>query len=152
MNQNPFMQEAINQAKIAYEYDEVPVGAVIVKDGKIIAKAYNQNRKLNDPTAHAEILALRMAAKNINHYRLDNHDIYITLEPCLMCASAISLARIRRVYFAAFDEKFGAIESNPGILSAQNFYHRFETYSKIGQNESRLLLQKFFADKRVKNK
>ena len=146
------MQEALNQAKIAYENDEVPVGAVIVKDGQIIAKAHNQNRKLNDPTAHAEILALREAAKNANHHRLDDHDIYITLEPCLMCASAISLAKIKRVYFAAHDEKFGAIESNPGILQAQNSYNRFEIYSKIGQNDSKLLLQKFFTKKRLEKK
>lgn len=150
MKQNPFMIEALLQAEIAFIKDEVPVGAVIVENQKIIAATYNQNRLLKDPTAHAEILALRQAAKIKNSARLDDCDLYVTLEPCAMCASAISLARIRRVYYAASDFKFGAIENGVRIFSNTNSacYHRPEVYSGFSVEKSMKLLQDFFRLKR----
>lgn len=144
MQQNKFMQEALNQAKIAFEKDEVPVGCVIVCEGKIIAKSFNQNRTLNDAFAHAEILALKKASKIKNSPRLDDCDLYVTLEPCIMCFGAISWAKIRNLYFAANDEKFGAISS--GAIM-QN-YHKPEIYSGIAETESQKLLQDFFRSKR----
>lgn len=141
---NNFMQEALKQAKIAFKKDEVPVGSVIVCEGKIIAKGHNQNRKLNDPCAHAEIIALRKASKIKNSPRLDDCDIYITLEPCAMCLAAISFAKIRNVYFGAFDEKFGAISNN---LLGKNYY-KSEIYSGFCEVESVKLLQDFFKNKR----
>jgi len=148
MNKNSFMEEALLQAKIAFEKDEVPVGAIIVENGKIIAKTHNQNRQLNDPTAHAEILALREAARIKNSSRLDECDLYVTLEPCGMCAAAISLARIKRVYYAASDEKFGAIENGVRFFSSSSCYHKSEIYSGINAEESVKLLRTFFQNKR----
>jgi tRNA(adenine34) deaminase len=123
MSQNLFMQEALRQARIAFEKDEVPVGAVVVEDGKIIAATHNQNLALKDPTAHAEILALRQAAQIKNSSRLDGCDLYITLEPCAMCASAIALARIKRIYYAASDAKFGAVENGVKIFHNSSCHH-----------------------------
>jgi len=147
MKQN-LMEEALKQAKIAFEKDEVPVGAIIVENGKIIASAFNQNLALNDPTAHAEILALRKAAEIKNSSRLDECDIYVTLEPCTMCAAAISLARIKRVYYALSDEKFGAVENGVRFFSNSNCHHKPEVYSGINESESKKLLQNFFKNKR----
>jgi tRNA(adenine34) deaminase len=144
MQQNKFMQEALNQAKIAFEKDEVPVGCVIVCEGKIIAKSFNQNRLLNDAFAHAEILALKEASKIKNSPRLDDCDLYVTLEPCMMCFGAISWARIRNLYFGANDEKFGAISSGAVM---QN-YHKPEIYCGIAEEESQQLLKKFFKSRR----
>ena len=143
-----FMSEAIAQAKLAFEKDEVPVGAVIVEDGKVIAATHNFNLHLKDPTAHAEILALRQAAQIKNSARLDDCDLYITLEPCAMCAAAISLARIRRIYYALSDEKFGAIENGIRIFSGKSCYHKPEIYSGIYEEEARNLLVNFFKLKR----
>lgn len=145
---NNFMLEALRQAKIAFEKDEVPVGAVIVEGEEIIAAAHNQNLSLNDPTAHAEILTLRQAAQIKNSSRLDGCDLYVTLEPCAMCASAIALARIRRVYYAASDEKFGAVENGARIFNSSSCHHHPEIYSGISEEESRELLQSFFRSKR----
>jgi len=142
------MNEALLQAKIAFEKDEVPVGAVIVSDGKIIAKAFNQNITLKDPCAHAEILVLREAAKIKNSHRLDDCDLYVTLEPCAMCAAAISWAKIRRVYFGAMDEKFGAIESSAHLFNHQSHYYRPEIYSGFLADEAKELMQNFFKNKR----
>jgi tRNA(adenine34) deaminase len=144
MKPNIFMQEALNQAKIAFTKDEVPVGAVIVCDGVIIAKSFNQNISLNDPCAHAEILALKKAAEVKNSPRLDDCDLYVTLEPCTMCLGAISWARIKSLYFGACDEKFGAI-TNGAILKN---YHKPEIYSGINEEESKKLIQDFFRAKR----
>ncbi|MDX2083127.1 MAG: nucleoside deaminase [Rickettsiales bacterium] len=143
-----FMAEAIAQAKIAFEKDEVPVGAIIVENNKIIARSHNNNLHLKDPTAHAEILALRQASLIKNSSRLDNCDIYITLEPCVMCAAAISLARIRRIYYAASDEKFGAIENGIKIFHSSSCYHKAEIYSGICEEEAKEILRKFFKSKR----
>ena len=148
MSKINFMEEAMRQAELAFEKNEVPIGAVVVENGKIIATSHNSNLELNDPTAHAEILALRKAAQEKKSSRLDNCDIYTTLEPCSMCASAIALARIRRVYYAASDEKFGAVENGARIFSSSSCFHHPEIYSGIGEEKSRLLLQKFFKQKR----
>ena len=142
------MEEALKQARIAFEKDEVPVGAVIVENGKIIATSHNQNLILKDPTAHAEILVMREAAKIKDSARLDGCDLYVTLEPCAMCASAIALARIRRVYYAASDVKFGAVENGARIFSSTSCHHKPEIYSGISEEESKELMQKFFRNKR----
>ena len=142
------MKEALKQAKIAFEKDEVPVGAVIVENGKIIATSHNQNLILKDPTAHAEILVMREAAKIKDSARLDGCDLYVTLEPCAMCASAIALARIRRVYYAASDIKFGAVENGARIFSSTSCHHKPEIYSGISEEESKELMQSFFRNKR----
>lgn len=142
------MEEALHQAQIAFEKDEVPVGAVIVENGKIIAAAHNYNLHLKDPTAHAEILALREAAQIKNSARLDDCDLYVTLEPCAMCAAAISLARIRRVYYAASDEKFGAVENGTRFFSSPTCHHKPESYSGIQEEEAKKILVSFFKSKR----
>ena len=143
-----FMELAMNQAQIAFKKDEVPVGAVIVENGKIIASAYNCNLTKKDPTAHAEILTLRKAAKIKGTSRLDGCDLYVTLEPCAMCAAAIALARIRRVYYAASDLKFGAVENGARIFASSSCFHQPEIYSGILEEESKKLLQDFFKSKR----
>lgn len=141
------MLAAIEQAKKAVDHDEVPVGAILVKDGEIISKNFNRNISLKDPTAHAEILVMREASEKLGSHRLDGCDIYITLEPCAMCAAAISLAKIRRVYYAASDEKFGAIET--GLMSkTSSCYHRPEIYSGFCEADSVKLLKDFFKNKR----
>ena len=146
--QNNFMLEALNQARIALDFDEVPVGAVIVENNQIIATGFNQNLQKCDPTAHAEIVALRKVCEIKKSAKLENCDIYITLDPCAMCLSALSYARIRRIYYGANDEKFGAVESNPLFLSAKNAYFKSEFYSGIGADDSKTLLKNFFQNKR----
>lgn len=145
---NNFMDEALRLAQIAFEKDEVPVGAVIVENGKIIAGTYNRNILLKDPTAHAEILALRQAAEIKNSARLDDCDLYVTLEPCAMCAAAIALARIKRVYYAASDSKFGAVENGVRFFNSSSCYHRPEIYSGISEEEAKKLMIDFFKSKR----
>lgn len=147
MKENNFIQEALDEAKKALTKNEVPVGAVIVKNNKIISQAHNLVITLNDPTAHAENLAIKLAAKKLGTSRLDDCDIYITLEPCAMCSAIISLARIKRIYYCLNDKKFGAIESNPFIYT-NNAYFKPEIYSNINPKESKNLLQQFFQDKR----
>lgn len=144
MIENKFMQEALNEAKIAFAKDEVPVGCVVVFENKIIARSHNQNRQLKDVFAHAEFLALKQACATLDSPRLDECDIYVTLEPCLMCYAAISWGRIRRLYFGALDEKFGAISSGNKFAN----YHKPEIYSGIAEKESVELLQEFFRGKR----
>lgn len=145
---NNFMEAALAQARLAFEKDEVPVGAIIVEDGKIISSAHNCNLTQKDPTAHAEILTLRKAAEIKGTSRLDNCDLYVTLEPCAMCAAAIALARIRRVYYAASDKKFGAVENGVRFFSSSSCHHQPEVYSGIAEEESKKLLQDFFRSKR----
>ncbi len=146
--ENNFMLEALNQAKIALTLDEVPVGAVIVENNQIISTGFNQNRQKFDPTAHAEIVALRSACEIKKSAKLENCDIYITLEPCAMCLIALSYARIRRIYYGANDEKFGTIESNPLFFGKKNAYFKSEFYSGISADESKMLLKNFFQNKR----
>lgn len=143
------MVEALNQAKIAFNLGEVPVGAVIVKNNQIISKAHNQNISLQDSTAHAEILVIRKAGEILQNYRLDNCDLYVSLEPCSMCASAISLARIKRLYYAASDEKSGGVETGAKIFTHQQCHHKPEIYSNINASESAELLKSFFLKKRA---
>ena len=145
---NKFMAEAMRQAEIAASKDEVPVGAAVVCNGEVIALAHNQNRALVDPTAHAEILALRAAAIAKNSSRLDDCDLYITLEPCAMCAAAISLAHIRNVFYACADKKFGATENGIRFFASESCYHKPEIYSGIGEKESQKMLRDFFEKKR----
>ena len=144
-----FMDQALEQAEIAFKKDEVPVGAIIVdKNKQIIAQSYNQNISLKDPTAHAEILVIRTACLLKNSHRLDGCDLYVTLEPCAMCAAAISLARIERLYYAVPDSKFGAVENGTKFFSNRSCYHKPQIYSQIGYDKSIKLLKKFFSKKR----
>ncbi len=145
---NNFMKTALIEAEKALKIDEVPVGAVVVLNNKIIARSHNKNHKKNDCTSHAEIDALRKACKKLKTSRLDDCFIYITLEPCLMCATAIALAKIKRVYYALADKKFGAYENGNGIFSNYPSYYKAEIYSSLCENESLRLIQSFFKDKR----
>jgi tRNA(adenine34) deaminase len=140
---------AFNEAEAAAARGEVPVGAAVVDDaGRILASAGNRTIELKDPTAHAEILAIRAAAELLQSERLTGCDLYVSLEPCAMCAGAISLARIRRLYFAASDEKMGAVEHGSHFFSQATCHHRPEVYSGIGEERARTLLREFFSVRR----
>ena len=143
-----FMRAALKQAALALEDDEVPVGAVVVHDGEIIARAYNQREKLKDPAAHAEMIALTQAASALERWRLDGATLYVTLEPCVMCAGALVNARIPRVVFGAHDPKAGACGSlyNVGLDARLN--HRFEIVGGVLEAECAAVLHDFFAKKR----
>ncbi len=143
-----FMRAAIDQANIALENGDVPVGAVIVRENKIIAKGYNQRQQLNDPTAHAEIIALTAAAEHIGHWRLLNCTIYVTLEPCPMCAGALVLARIDRLVFGCDDPKTGACGSLYNIVQDERLNHRLEITKGILADDCSKMLQDFFSVKR----
>lgn len=138
-----FMQLALSEAKSAGERMSVPVGAVIVLNGEVIAMAGNEVRKNNDPTAHAEVLTIRQAAARLQTAYLTDCDIYTTLEPCAMCAQAISLARIRRLYFGAYDAKYGAVEHNARVFAYA--LHKPEIIGGIMETECSILLKEFFA-------
>lgn len=140
------MKQALIQAELAYNQKEVPVGAVIVESStnQIIAKAYNQVEVSQDPTAHAEILAIREACYLTANFRLTNCDLYVTLEPCAMCAQAISLARIRRLYYGAYDQKSGAVEHGARIYSHSTCHHIPKVYDNILANQASNLLSNFF--------
>ena len=143
------MELALQQAKAAANRGEVPVGAcVLAADGRVLAEAGNRTLELKDPTAHAEILVLRTAAAKIDSERLIDCELYVTLEPCAMCAGAISLARVKRVYFAAGDEKMGAVENGPRLFNQPTCHHAPEVYSGIGQNAAAQLLKDFFKSRR----
>jgi tRNA(adenine34) deaminase len=143
------MLKAFTEAEAAVSRGEVPVGAVIVdSSGKLIAAAGNRTLELKDPTAHAEMLAIRAAASLLSSERLIDCDIYVTLEPCAMCAAAISFARIRRIYFAVGDEKMGAVEHGPRFFNQATCHHAPEIYSGIGEGQSQLMLKEFFKSRR----
>jgi tRNA(adenine34) deaminase len=143
------MQRALAEARAAAARNEVPVGAVITDStGAVLSAAGNRTIELLDPTAHAEILAIRQAAQSIGSERLTGCVIHVTLEPCAMCAAAISLARLKRVVFAAGDPKMGAVEHGPRIFTQPTCNHRPEVISGIGETEARLLLQEFFRNRR----
>ena len=143
------MRHALDEARGAAERGEVPVGAVIVSpEGKIIAGAGNQTRATNDPTAHAEMQVIRAACARLGRERLTGHDLYVTLEPCPMCAMAISAARIRRLYFAAADPKSGGILQGPRIFTHPQAHHVPEVYDGIGAQDSEELLRAFFVSRR----
>jgi tRNA(adenine34) deaminase len=142
---NPFMQLALEQAQKAASVGEVPVGAVVVgPEGKVIASAHNLVETNQDPTAHAELLVLRSACEILKSPRLIDCDLYVTLEPCAMCAQAIAFARIRRLYFGASDPKGGGVEHGARIFSQPTCHHRPEVYGGIGEAESAFLLKNFF--------
>lgn len=142
------MRQALEEARATAQRGEVPVGAVIVRNGEILAIAGNAPRALNDPTAHAEILAIRTACAALGDERLTGCDLYVTLEPCAMCAAAISFARIRRVYFGAADPKGGAVENGPRFFTQPTCHHVPEVYGGLSENEAAALLKDFFNDRR----
>jgi tRNA(adenine34) deaminase len=143
------MSLALAEARAAAARGEVPVGAVIVSsDGTVLSSAGNRTREFNDPTAHAEMLAIREACRIAASERLTDCDLYVTLEPCPMCAAAISNARIRRLYYGASDPKSGGVEGGPRIFSHATSHHKPEVYPGIAEQESALLLKQFFAGKR----
>ena len=145
---NRFMEIALEEARLAADRGEVPIGAVIALDGAIIATAGNRTREDRDPTAHAEVLAIRSAATSIGNERLGGADLYVTLEPCTMCAAAISFARLRRVYYGAEDPKGGAVDNGVRFFRQPTCHHAPEVYSGIGESEAASLLRSFFADRR----
>lgn len=142
------MHAALAAAREAAAEGEVPVGAVVVNQGRIIAMAANAPRRLADPTAHAEILAIRAAAKVLGRDRLDGCDLWVTLEPCAMCAGAIAHARIDRLYYGADDAKGGAVANGPRFFSQPTCHHRPEIYGGIGEASAGELLKSFFATRR----
>ncbi len=133
---------------MAADAGEVPVGAVVVRRGAIVAAAHNEPRRRHDPSAHAEMLAIRRAARALGTARLTDCDLYVTLEPCAMCAGAITHARIARLYFGAGDEKGGAVEHGPRLFDRAEWLHRPEIYGGIGEAEAAALLRAFFAERR----
>jgi tRNA(Arg) A34 adenosine deaminase TadA len=142
------MAVAFDKARKAAACGEVPVGAAIVRDGTVIAAAGNRPRTLSDPTAHAELIAIRRACEALGDERLTGCDLYVTLEPCTMCAAAISFARIRRLYFGAADPKGGAVENGVRFFSAATCHHAPEVYGGIRESEAAALLRSFFAERR----
>lgn len=144
-----FMRLALVEARLADEEGEVPVGAVIVVDGRVIAQAHNRPIALRDPTAHAEVLALREASRALGNYRLAECEMYVTIEPCAMCAGALVLARLRRLVYGAPDPKAGAVQSCFSIASSPQLNHRVEARAGVLEEECRLLLQNFFARRRA---
>jgi len=143
-----FMQEALEEAQKAFEEDEVPIGAVIVRNGEILARAHNLREKLNDPTAHAELIAIRLAAGKLNSWRLLDTTVYVTVEPCPMCAGAIVLARVKRLVFGAADPKAGAAGTLMNLLDDARLNHQVEITGGVLEEESRKLLRTFFLQKR----
>jgi tRNA(adenine34) deaminase len=145
-----FMDAALDEARAAAARGEVPVGAVIVgPSGIVVAQAGNRTRELNDPTAHAEILAIRAACAALGDERLVGHDLYVTLEPCPMCAAAISFARIGRLYFGASDPKSGGVHQGPRVFDQAQCHHKPEVYDGLRERESEALLKSFFQERRL---
>ena len=145
------MRVAIEAARVAEENDDVPIGAVIVHNSKIIGKAYNQREQLQDPTAHAEIIALTQAAAAIGSWRLEGCTMYVTLEPCPMCAGALVLSRMDRLIFGCDDSKAGACKSLYNIVQDERLNHRLEVTSGVLREECSRLLQDFFQKRRTEN-
>jgi tRNA(adenine34) deaminase len=143
-----FMREALRLAKKAYAAEEVPVGAVVVREGRVIARAYNQVELLKDATAHAEMLALTQAEAAVGDWRLTDCDLYVTKEPCIMCAGAVVHARVRRVVFGCADERAGAAGSILNVLQMPTLNHRCDISSGVLQNECAAILQDFFRKRR----
>ena len=139
-----WMRLALEQARLARDAGEVPVGAVVVKDGQVVGAGYNRPRGLHDPSAHAEVMALRQAASHLGNYRLDDCTLYVTLEPCAMCAGAIQLGRLRRVVFGPRDPKFGACGSVLNVVEMPRLNHQVEVTEGVLEDESRFALRQFF--------
>ena len=146
-----FIEEAYNLAKKSLSIDEVPVGAVIVQNGKIVARAYNKKETANNPLGHAEIIAINKACKKLKKWRLNDCDIYVTLEPCSMCLSALIQARINCIYYGAIDQRFGAIEGAFRLLDVGKFNHYPKTVY-LKENDCSKILSEYFKNKREKNK
>jgi len=142
------MDDALAEARAAQEADEVPVGAVIVREGAVLARAGNRTLRDRDPTAHAEMVAIRAAAAAVGSERLTECDLYVTLEPCAMCAAALSFARIRRLYYGAADPKGGAVDSGVRFFSSPTCHHRPEVYGGMGEREAAGMLREFFQTRR----
>jgi tRNA(adenine34) deaminase len=147
-----YMGVAIESAKIAEDNGDVPIGAVIVREGQIIAKAYNQREQLQDPTAHAEIIALTQAAAAVENWHLEGCTMYVTLEPCCMCAGALVLSRMDRLVYGCRDPKAGACGSLYNIVADERLNHRLEVTEGVLEDECSELLQGFFARRRIENK
>ena len=143
-----FMQLALDEARAAAARGEVPVGCVVVREGDVVARAGNRTLADKDPTAHAELLAIRAAAVALGTERLTDCDLYVTLEPCAMCAAAMSFARVRRLYFGAGDPKGGAVENGVRFFAAATCHHRPEVYGGINESDAAALLREFFAARR----
>ena len=154
MNENEkYMKEALKEAQKAYKKLEIPVGAVIVKDGKIIAKAHNIKEEEKDTTKHAEIIAIQKASKKLNTWRLNDCEMYVTLEPCSMCAGAIIQARLKKVYIGTMDEKTGACGSVLNLLKDYKFNHKVELETGLLEENCKKILQDFFKElRKIKNK
>ncbi|MVZ96670.1 nucleoside deaminase [Sphingorhabdus sp. IMCC26285] len=147
-NARKMMEEALTLARLAATAGEVPVGAIVVKDGQIIGRGANRPLGNHDPTAHAEIIALREAAAALGNDRLTGCELWVTLEPCAMCAGAIAHARIARLYFGADDPKGGAVTHGPRLFDQPTVHHRPEVYAGIAADEAAALLKAFFAERR----
>lgn len=148
MTARSFMDLALKQAEIAETAGEVPIGCVVVRGGTVIAQAGNRTLTDRDPTAHAEILAIREATRVTGSERLTDCDLYVTLEPCTMCAGAISFARIRRLYYGAADPKGGAVDSGVRFFASPTCHHAPEIYPSVGESEAAALLTNFFKARR----
>uniref|UniRef100_A0A7C4TI23 tRNA-specific adenosine deaminase n=1 Tax=candidate division WOR-3 bacterium TaxID=2052148 RepID=A0A7C4TI23_UNCW3 len=146
-----FMSEALKEAQRAFEEDEVPIGAVAVYKNKIIGRGHNRTESLQDPTAHAEILAITAAANTLNSWRLNDVIIYTTIEPCIMCAGALVLARVKRIVFGARDEKFGGCGSVFNIINEEKLNHKIEIVEGILEKEAISLMKIFFKERRKKS-
>jgi cytosine deaminase len=142
------MEMALEEARAAGERGEVPIGAIVVLDGTVVGRSGNRTRELNDVTAHAEVAAIRMACEALGQERLTGADLYVSLEPCTMCAAAISFARIRRLYYGAEDPKGGAVESGVRFYAQPTCHHAPEVYSGLNETEAADILRTFFAGKR----
>jgi tRNA(adenine34) deaminase len=143
-----FMDVALEEARAAGARAEVPVGCVIVRDGAVVARAGNRILADRDPTAHAEIIAIRLAAASLGSERLDACDLYVTLEPCAMCAGAVAFARIRRLYYGAADPKGGAVDNGVKFFASPTCHHRPEVYGGLAEAEASALLKEFFKERR----
>jgi tRNA(adenine34) deaminase len=142
------MTLALEQARAAVKAGEVPIGAVVMLGGDVISKAHNAPRELGDPTAHAEVLAIREASRKLGREKLDSCELWVTLEPCAMCAGAISHARIAKLYYAASDPKGGAVEHGARVFEQAQCLHKPEVYSGMGEAEAAQILRDFFREKR----
>jgi tRNA(adenine34) deaminase len=148
MSGENYMEMALTEARAAALRGEVPVGAVLVCDGVVVARDGNRTREGNDPTAHAEILVVRAACRSLKQERLTGCDLYVTLEPCAMCAAALSFARIRRIYYGAADPKGGGVDHGPRFFAQPTCHHAPEVYSGMAEQEAAGILRDFFRSRR----
>ncbi|CAD2072009.1 tRNA adenosine(34) deaminase TadA [Phocicoccus pinnipedialis] len=152
MNHEFYMREALKEAELARLKDEVPIGAVVVKDGEIIGRAHNLRETTQQPTAHAELLAIEAACKEVGSFRLEDSTLYVTLEPCVMCSGAIVMSRVPLVVYGARDPKGGTVDSLMNLLDTTEFNHRAEVISGVLEEESRQMLKVFFRELRNRKK